>query len=179
MIRLPRRSVTRYFIPLIDVMILLFCIFLLMPIFKESDPQNPDIVARRKLEQELRERTKERDLARELLEALQKKSPLPPQRLAIRVLEIDPKDGRLFSYDTGRPPQKKYLDSADAAQELIQRHQEEIRLRFPFGERPDPHYLVLLPRVDTAYPEGQQLREYESWFKGFSFSIDRPGVSHP
>ena len=36
MIQMPRRSVTRFFIPLIDVMILLFCIFLLLPVFKEN-----------------------------------------------------------------------------------------------------------------------------------------------
>ena len=34
MIRPPHRSVTRFFIPLIDVLILLFCIFLLMPYVK-------------------------------------------------------------------------------------------------------------------------------------------------
>src|SRR6202011_3261808 len=39
MIELPRRSVTRFFIPLIDVMTLLFCIFLLMPIV-EPDTSN-------------------------------------------------------------------------------------------------------------------------------------------
>ena len=37
MIRMPRRSVTRFFIPLIDVLILLFCIFLLMEFNSESD----------------------------------------------------------------------------------------------------------------------------------------------
>src|SRR5687768_10493859 len=36
MIRLPRRSVTRFFIPLIDVLILLFCIFLLMPFVEKG-----------------------------------------------------------------------------------------------------------------------------------------------
>ncbi len=36
MIRPPHRSVTRFFIPLIDVLILLFCIFLLMPIVEEG-----------------------------------------------------------------------------------------------------------------------------------------------
>ena len=30
MIKMPHRNVTRFFIPLIDVLILLFCIFLLM-----------------------------------------------------------------------------------------------------------------------------------------------------
>src|SRR6266852_5028203 len=36
MIAFPRRSVTRFFIPLIDVLTLLFCIFLLMPMIKET-----------------------------------------------------------------------------------------------------------------------------------------------
>jgi hypothetical protein len=37
MIRPPRRSVTRFFIPLIDVLILLFCVFLLMPFVGTPD----------------------------------------------------------------------------------------------------------------------------------------------
>ncbi len=36
MIRPPRRSVTRFFIPMIDVLTLLFCIFLLMPFVKSA-----------------------------------------------------------------------------------------------------------------------------------------------
>ena len=36
MIRPPRRSVTRFFIPLIDVLILMFGIFLLMPLVEEG-----------------------------------------------------------------------------------------------------------------------------------------------
>src|SRR5438132_11262214 len=36
MIQLPRRSVTRFFIPLIDVLPLLFCIFLLLPLIKST-----------------------------------------------------------------------------------------------------------------------------------------------
>src|SRR3954467_9861176 len=39
MIRPPQRSVTRFFIPLIDVLILLFCIFLLMPYVKQAEGQ--------------------------------------------------------------------------------------------------------------------------------------------
>ncbi|HMF11926.1 MAG TPA: hypothetical protein VKE94_06450, partial [Gemmataceae bacterium] len=59
MIKLPRRSVTRFFIPLIDVLLLLFCIFLLMPLVKggsetqgdEVDAVRPERV--RKLEEEV------------------------------------------------------------------------------------------------------------------------------
>ena len=49
MIGTPKRSVTRFFIPLIDVLILLFCIFLLMPAFNESEPEDPAL-GRRALE---------------------------------------------------------------------------------------------------------------------------------
>ena len=44
MITPPRRSVTRFFIPLIDVLILLFCIFLLMPFV--SAPASPEEAAK-------------------------------------------------------------------------------------------------------------------------------------
>src|SRR5262249_4987005 len=104
MIQLPRRSVTRFFIPLIDVLTLLFCIFLLMPVVKNSEVGeaagnarsgpppgtelsglSPEEAARRLLEAQ-------RDLDRlrkERIETLQ-------QRLAIQVLEIDPTNGKLF-----------------------------------------------------------------------------------
>src|SRR5262249_54358638 len=41
MIQTPRRSVTRFFIPLVDVMMLLFCIFLLMPMVKFEGEGSP------------------------------------------------------------------------------------------------------------------------------------------
>lgn len=37
MIQLPKRSVTRFFIPLIDVLILLFCVFLFLPMVGQGD----------------------------------------------------------------------------------------------------------------------------------------------
>ena len=40
MIERPKRAVTRFFVPLIDVLILLFCIFLLMPFV--ATPQRPE-----------------------------------------------------------------------------------------------------------------------------------------
>ena len=47
MIQMPRRSVTRFFIPLIDVMTLLFCIFLLMPMIQSTGegPEGPPLPA--------------------------------------------------------------------------------------------------------------------------------------
>src|SRR5438874_10975682 len=65
MIHMPRRSVTRFFIPLIDVLLLLFGIFLLMPIASETelDEQREAVHAEREsveaLQYELRRRTEE------------------------------------------------------------------------------------------------------------------------
>ena len=44
MIRMPQRSVTRFFIPLIDVLTLMFCIYLLLPIVEtpSTDPATSD-----------------------------------------------------------------------------------------------------------------------------------------
>ena len=42
MIEMPRRSVTRFFIPMIDVLTLLFCIYLLMPMVSEADGGESD-----------------------------------------------------------------------------------------------------------------------------------------
>ena len=42
MIQLPKRSVTRFFIPMIDVLILLFCIFLLLP-FASQDARETGV----------------------------------------------------------------------------------------------------------------------------------------
>jgi hypothetical protein len=176
MIQMPRRSVTRFFIPLIDVMTLLFCIFLLLPVFRESEPDNPD--------QERAARDKERRGLREAVEKLQdevrvlrKRQAAPlDQRLAIRVLEIDPADGRLFYYEPGQPPRKAYLDEA-GAEKLILRHKREVLERHKGDELvPELHYLFVFPRVDSAYPTGQQLKDYEKWFARVSHSFDRPGA---
>src|SRR5690349_6560295 len=102
MIQLPRRSVTRFFIPLIDVLTLLFCIFLLMPLVKKADGEAPeegkattappgstepdkpaDAVRLERERQELERIRKER------IETLQ-------HRLAVHVLEIDGATGKLF-----------------------------------------------------------------------------------
>ncbi|MEN9673721.1 MAG: hypothetical protein RL553_1986, partial [Planctomycetota bacterium] len=43
MIQLPKRSVTRFFIPLIDVLILLFCVFLFLPMVGQGDTPNSSL----------------------------------------------------------------------------------------------------------------------------------------
>src|SRR5437763_6773028 len=100
MIRLPRRSVTRFFIPLIDVLLLLFCIFLLMPLVKggsEGTTEDSEVAPRdrlRKLEEEverLRRQVRDtpQDVRAELEKLRQEKIQTLQQRLEIHVLEID------------------------------------------------------------------------------------------
>ena len=45
MLHMPRRSVTRFFIPLIDVLTLLFCVFLVMPLAKGTGEDAAPTVA--------------------------------------------------------------------------------------------------------------------------------------
>src|SRR5581483_9493992 len=110
MIELPRRSVTRFFIPLIDVLTLLFCIFLLMPIVSPAEggreaAERGDEIARLKREVErLRGEggVNRRRLTEELEQLRRDKARVLMDRLAARVLEIDGRTGRLAYYDPER-----------------------------------------------------------------------------
>lgn len=179
MIQLPHRSVTRFFIPLIDVLLLLFCIYLLLPIVRPpaegagsesgaggSGPLSPR--ERQELERlrqgqpppggnlaESERRALER-LRKEKIEVLQ-------QRLAIRVLEIDADTGKLYSYD----PERVEVRNEAEAQALIERQKRAA------GGR-DLYYLILFPRRITGYPEERQVRQYERWFADVAHGIDNP-----
>ena len=178
MIQMPRRSVTRFFIPLIDVMTLLFCIFLLMPVVEGGSAANGEETgAARALEErdrqslaDLRQRVREleqrglTDRERLELEAIRtQKIEALQKRLAIRVLEIDPDTGRLFDYDGGAV---QIASEADA-HALIERQRQQA------GGR-DLYYLFLFPRKVTGYPLERQRQRYERWFRGVAHGIDNP-----
>jgi hypothetical protein len=170
MIQLPRRSVTRFFIPLIDVLILLFCIFLLMPLVKNSESADsgeehvgeklPSPPAALNAEAERkRADAADAELARlreEIKKALQ-------QRLAIQVVEIDAATGRLYHYD----PERIEIASAADAQKLIERRKREAAGR-------EVYFLILFPRQSSGYPEEGQVRQYERWFAGVAHGTDNP-----
>src|SRR2546423_13314870 len=106
MIRLPRRSVTRFFIPLIDVLILLFCIFLLMPIVEEGGAggktrlspgeaqvlrQRLDFLQRRVAElEQTRESPRVKQLLKENERLKEEATRSAAERTSLRHLEIDP-----------------------------------------------------------------------------------------
>jgi hypothetical protein len=199
MIRMPHRSVTRFFIPLLDVMILLFCIFLLLPVFKEVRPgeggetspteeaaelrSDKDRLERERqrlgrqvldLEQQLRQlRAKQPDLAKELaeLERLRKEKIKTLQsRLVIRVLDIDPDTGKLYFYDPTKIDEPRLEITGPAtAQRLIETHRREA------GDR-ELYYLfrVVYPRRVTGFPQRRQIREYERWFADVAHGFGSP-----
>ncbi len=177
MIEMPRRSVTRFFIPLIDVLTLMFCIFLIMPMVKPSEDTGFGRAAReeriRQLEAELERAKKQgkslstsqeeelKKLREELARTLQ-------QRLVIRVLQIDPQTGRLFYYDDNK--KKVFLDSRQTADALIDADRRSQ------GSNHEMYYLILYPRdANTIYPLVEDRERFDQWFGGVPHGYDVPG----
>jgi hypothetical protein len=189
MIQMPRRSVTRFFIPLIDVMILLFCIFLLMPIFdearKEEDESQPTSLSaglRQGLEvdslskqlKDAREkiaRLERGPTARELaeLDRLRKEKSTPLQdRYAVFVLGIDGQTGKLFYYEPAAADVKIIVDSREAAQKLIERQEKEAAGR-------EVYFLFRLPRGERRFPRPIDIEKInKDWFSSVRHGFDSP-----
>jgi len=187
MIQMPRRNVTRFFIPLIDVLILLFCIFLLMEFNNESkvDQQSIDVEyqaeTKRVLESELQSRTKELqkfeelrpmltelDKLREENERLRNASQRNLQDNAyVRILDIDAKDGSLSFFDVARG-QPVPIKEAQNAQALIERHTKEAAGR-------QLYYYFMYPRKFSVFPSFGQEQQYQEWFKKAANSLVKVG----
>jgi hypothetical protein len=168
MIQMPRRSVTRFFIPLIDVLILLFCIFLLMPLFKaQAEPgaePPPDGDHAGQGPQESRDTIEK---LRAEVERLRKEKGQPLQeRLAVRVLEIDPATGVLFYYG----PQRVELRTEADARDLMVRDRQEV------GAGRELYYEILYPRDPASpFPLAKQRTLYDDWLKDVPHGWDVPG----
>ncbi len=171
MIRAPKRSVTRFFIPLIDVLILLFCIFLLMPFVSKPDdgtnpsevppamrdPSMPDDIE--KLQQELA-------IARRRIDDLKRKQSNPGERLSVRVIEIAKDSGKLFYFDADGAGRLELKDQADA-ERLINQTRARAGAKEAF-------FLVLYPRELTGFPLRDQVETYRRWFKDVPHGFDNP-----
>ena len=178
MIEMPRRSVTRFFIPLIDVLTLLFCIFLLLPLAKAPGGQTAEDLRRleeerQRLQQQLdAARRKGEELPREVQEQLerlrQQQAKALQERLAVRVLEIDGRTGKLYYLD---PERVEIRDEGDA-HALVERDRRERGL----GGR-ELYYLILYPRDrGSSYPTRGQQAQYDRWFQGVAHGYDVPGA---
>ena len=185
MIEMPRRSVTRFFIPMIDVLLLLFCIFLLMPLSSETDMDKERETAAEQSESvevlqfELQRRSKELNRLeklrpgleevgklREEVERLRNAPKLPLQERAyFQVIDVDAKTGEIAHFDAARGDQP-FLKIADekSAKALIERHQRDAKER-------EVYYYFLLPRPATGYPTVGQERRYKAWFAKIANSL--------
>ncbi|MCI0639347.1 MAG: hypothetical protein L0Y72_27165 [Gemmataceae bacterium] len=187
MIQMPRRSVTRFFIPLIDVLLLLFCIFLLMPIVNEEELKSKNESAAElsdsvsSLERMLQARTQELTRLEDLRPALDELERLREevarlkkdrkdvvQRTYFQILDVDPK-GNLYYIDPLRPDAPKLLiANEESAQTLIERHQ-----RAAAGQ--EVYYYFLYPRPETGFPTLAQERQFKTWFAAVAHSLkERP-----
>ncbi len=189
MIRMPRRSVTRFFIPLIDVLILLFCIFLLMEfetgVKADADSERAEEVAfeNTKLEGELARRLNELHKFEELRPQLTELDQLRQEvdrlrnanqqelrkRVYVRTIEYDGKDGTIFFYDESRPDQPIVkISDVKTAHTLIERHNKEAATT---GRA--VYYQFTLPRpYRFIYPTATQKTEYARWFAGAANSLE-------
>jgi hypothetical protein len=166
-IRTPRRLVTRFFIPMIDVLILLFCIFLLMPFVSTTKPEAEDAKAppppTETLPTDVKELQRQLAEANLRLERIEKSRAKLADRLSVRVLEIDKRDGTLYYFDPDRVEVKTEAD----ALRLI------TRQKYLAGQK-DVFFLVLFPRELSGYPTGPQLNTYRQWFKDVPYGFDSP-----
>jgi hypothetical protein len=186
MIKPPHRSVTRFFVPMIDVLTLLFCMFLLMPIFRENETlsQQEDSAGKNLSEQdtELQRRQKalqdlylEQERAKGMLADLESKKHDALQRnLYFQVIDVNPKTGKLYYYDPqalNLPPRE--ISSKDSARELILRHKKEAGERLLYYRFSWTYDSTV--NMDYARPNKEERDTYRLWFQGVDFG----GVIEP
>jgi biopolymer transport protein ExbD len=167
MIDRPKRSVTRFFVPLIDVLILLFCIFLLMPFVSssgETQPKAKDKAVEPELPKDVKELRAELEKSRREVDKLKAEKGNLADRLSVKVLEIDPTDGWLTYLHGGQ--RVKVKDQA-GVENLITIHKRDSGTKEPF-------FLILYPRQKSGFPYQQQADDYARWFKDVQFQFDRP-----
>jgi hypothetical protein len=167
----PRRSVTRFFIPLIDVLILLFCIFLLMPFVSVPAKPDDDTKADAKaaaVPPDVQKLIQERDEAVKRLDRFRKEQ---AERYAYRVVEIDetgdlmyfqggPKTilGRLKRQQNREKPLTREEEDAEVGRWV--EHQKKLA-----GEK-DLYILIQMPRSpDTGRPTRTDQENYARWFQ--------------
>jgi hypothetical protein len=171
MIRPPRRSVTRFFIPMIDVLTLLFCIFLLMPFVKSAgEGEGASDATTPKVEPppgDAKELAKKVDQLQIELDRVKKERAETIEKLLIRTLDIDEKDGKLYYWTGGK--RLEIIDQAQAAR-VIETHKKEAR-RLSGREL---YYLFLYPQRPSAYPTEEQITRYQKWFHGVPHGFDNP-----
>lgn len=148
MIVLPRRSITRFFVPLIDVLVLFFCVFLFMPMVTQGDNPNGPSTSSSNSSQ-----SKSEPLLEEIAR-LRNKNTLDIQgQLSINVLEIDSKTGELLKRSAAREKiANRELAAKMIEEDLLSSNGKKIM------------YVILYPQEDTGFPTREQRENYQRWF---------------
>ena len=175
MIDIPKRSVTRFFVPLIDVLILLFCMFLLLPFVSRTEEGasegNPDDAAKlKKMLEDAQAKLKLRD--EEIRQLMEERSKIA-DRASVWVLEIDGSEteagrGKLYfiSQDGPKTERREIKDQASANLFIERAKQKSGSKR--------PYFLILHPRKQSRFPDAQQLKQYSAWFRVEEHTFDDP-----
>ncbi|HEY1190895.1 MAG TPA: hypothetical protein VGE74_24905 [Gemmata sp.] len=163
MITPPRRSVTRFFVPFIDVLILLFGIFLLMPFVSGTPaseaPETKPAAPKEALPEDVRELQRQLTEARDRLLRLEKAAQARlTDRLVVRVLHTDRKDGTLYYFD----PDRQEIRTEAGAQRLIA-HQKTLASKS--GGVKDVFFLILYPENPLGFPTKKQEDQIHHWFR--------------
>ncbi len=176
MIDLPKRSVTRFFVPLIDVLILLFCMFLLLPFVSRteegaSEMNSPEDAAKlKKMLEDAQAKLKLRD--EEIRQLMEERSKIA-DRASVWVLEIDGGEteagrGKLYfiGQDGPKPERREIKDQASANLFIARAKQKSGSKR--------PYFLILHPRTKSRFPDEPQLKMYSAWFQSEEHTFDNP-----
>ena len=170
MIRPPKRSVTRFFIPLIDVLILLFCIFLMLPFASQERAvgvANGEGLAEA---QSLEKLTAQLDRERKYLDQTRAATGKELSgKIAPVLLRIDSKDGRLYR-DTVQGPMS--IDPEKTPGQVRKMVDEDRkRLNVSGGGKREPYY-IFLPGAASPYPTVSQRLRYIRWFAEVDAAAD-------
>jgi hypothetical protein len=189
-IHMPRRSVTRFFIPLVDVMMLLFSMFLLMPILEERGAGGGglDQMSRTELVKENQAMKYKLDQAesqvkgllteiaatrpyvdtQKSLSELKKELALLKEgkvgelskRLFPQVLMYNPKTDGLIYYDPTATPGVTKIQNSTDAASLIAKHRIQAQ-----AKGLDLHYFMLHGEYfKMEGPNDARAEEFKKWF---------------
>lgn len=170
MIRPPKRSVTRFFIPLIDVLILLFCIFLMLPFARQeraaglaNDEGLAEVAVLEKLTAELDRERRRLDQTR----AATGKD--LSGKIAPVLLRIDSKDGQLYRDTVNGPVVIDPEKTPGQVRRMVD--EDRKRLNVSEGTRREPYY-IFLPGAASPYPTVSQRLRYVRWFAEVDAAAD-------
>lgn len=166
MITTPRRAVTRFFIPLIDVLILLFCIFLLMPFV--SNPTPPDAQAPAPPQEQLPKdvATLQRDLksAKDRIARMEAAAQAALiDRVIVRVLFVGKDAQGVYLYhfdDTGR---REIRNGTQALQYVTDQTARAARA----GGTKELKFEILYPRDESGFARGYPNAKEEALIRGW------------